>query len=325
MKTWNRIWKTGSAFFLTAALFSGCGISETISAGTNEKEYGRAETMVILSTEKSRYEDLYTEELWKAVIDDKGTDYESVLITQVHDFLRELKIMSKMADEYEITLKGREKELVKEAASRYYEDLGEAAAEQFELDKQEIEDLYRDYWRAEKLVDQLTGGMNLEVSDSEAKVIEVAEIAFNEIGSAEAVLEKLQTENADFYALAREYSENSETHVQLHYGMHSEDYEKAAYELAEEEVSGIIEENGTYYILKCIDDYDEEATRIRKAEMVQQKKNEAFHSSYQAYKADKELIEDKEFWESLSMDMIPDAEADFYAIFEAVCLELKTE
>lgn len=324
MKTWNRIWKTGVIALWAMTLFSGCGISETITAGTGEKEYGRAETMVILSTEKMRYEDLYTNELWTAVIDDKGTDYGSALLSQVHDFLRELKHMSHMADTHEIVLTGREKELVKEAASRYYADLG-AAANQFELEKQEIEDLYRDYWRAEKLVEQLTGGMDLEVSDSEAKVIDLAQIEFDDQGSAEVVFEKLQAEKTDFYSLAREYSVSSEIDVQLHYGVRGEAYEKAAYGLEAEETSGIIEENGKYYILKCIDDYNEEATRIRKEEMVQQKKNEAFHSSYQAYKADKTLIEDKELWESLSMDMVPDTDADFYTIYEEVCLEQKTE
>jgi len=325
MKSWNKCWKAGVAAWIAVTLFSGCGISEAISTGGGEKEYGKAETMMILSTEKARYEELYTEAIWAAAVDHRGTDFEAVLLDQVHDFLRELKFMSQMADEKGIALTGREKELVKEAAADYYEELGSDNAEAFGLDKQMAEDLYLDYWKAEKLVEQLTGGMDLEVSDSEAKVIEVAQIVMEDRALAEEVYGALNAENADFYAVAKAYREEGATKVQLHYGMMGDAYEKAAYELAENEISSIVEESGKYYILKCIDDYNEEATKIRKEEMVQQKKNEAFHSNYQAYKADKTLIEDSELWANLSMDMISDTEADFFAIFDAVCLEQGSE
>jgi len=84
------------------------------------------------------------------------------------------------------------------------------------------------------------------------------------------------------------------------------------------EISGIVADSGKYYILKCINDYDEEATRLRKEEMIQEKKNEAFHTSYQMYKSDHPLTGDKEFWDSLELDAGPLAEADFFEIYDAV-------
>lgn len=322
MKKFRKVWKAGVLALTTALMFTGCNVKETLSSNkSGTKEYGEAETMVILSTERFRYEELYTEELWGAVVDNRGTAFESVLLTQVHDFLRELKLMSDMADENEITLSSREKEIVKAAASQYYEQLGSVNADSFGLELDEVEDLYADYWAAEKLVDKLTSDMNLEISDSEAKVITVSQIVVSDRETADEVLLKVQEENADFGSIAKEYSETAEIKMQIHYGLMGSAYEKAAYSLENGQISDVIAEDGKYYILKCVSDYDVEATKVRKEEMMRQKKNDAFYTSYQAYKAEHPLTEDKELWERLSVTECPLVDADFFAVYEEVCLE----
>ena len=326
MRMRKNVWRAGAAACLTAVVLSGCSVEEVLtSVGKGEKEYGRAEPMVILSTERLRYEDVYTEEVWSAAVDDQGTDFETVLLSQIHDFMIELKTMSNMAEEYGIELTSREKDLVKEAASKYFEALGSNRAESFGLELDAVNRLYTDYWTAEKLVESLTNDMNLEVSDSEAKVIEVAQIELSDMEQAVLVLEKVSAEGADFNAIAKEYSENEELKKQIHYGLMGKEYEQAAFGLENGEISGVVADSGKYYVLKCINDYDEEATRIRKEEMIQEKKNEAFHSSYQAYKTENPLNGDSGLWEELSVAECPKVEADFFEIFDVVCKENQTE
>ncbi len=322
MKKWKHVWKTGLAIAVAASILSGCGVTEAIStAGKTEKEYGKPETMVILSTERLRYEDVYTEELWSAKIDQNGTTFEAILLEQVHDFMIELKTMSNMASEQKVELTSREKDLVKEAASKYLDTLGTSHAESFGLELETVTNLYEDYWTAEKLVEHLTSAMNLEVSDSEAKVITVVQIEVSNLETATEVHAKVSEENADFNSIAKEYSETEELKKQFTYGTMGREYETAAYALETGEISGIVEENGKYYILKCISDYDVEATRLRKEEMVQEKKNEAFHNSYQAYKAEHPLTENTELWTNLTMNDCPMVSADFFEIYESVCLQ----
>lgn len=302
-----------------AAVISGCGVAETLSpVSKGEKEYGKAETMVILTTERLRYEDVYTEEIWTASADNKGTTFEEVLLPQVHNFLIELKTMSHMAEEYEIVLTSREKELVSEAAAKYYMALGSAHAEAFGLKQDMAADLYSDYWTAEKLVEKLTGDINLEVSDSEAKVITIAQIELSDKETADTVLSKVQEEGADFYAIAKEYSENETVKMQIYRGMTGTKFEDAAFSMAEGEISDVIADAGSYYILMCMDDYDEEATKLRKEQMIGEKKTEAFHTSYQAYKAEHPLTADEELWKSFSIVDIPETKADFFAIYDEV-------
>lgn len=319
MGKWNRWGRTLSVVVLAAAVVCGCGVKETLLSGRkSEKEYGKAETMVIVTTERLRYEELYTDKIWDTVVDGSGTTFEETLLSQIHDFLKELKTMSRMADEEKVTLSGKERELAKRAAAQYMEEL-KNAGESSEIDKDVVESLYEDYWKAEKLVETLTNSVNLEVSDSEAKVIVVDEIVLSDKDQADEALKKAQTEGTDFMTVAKEVSEDQEIEKKISRGLRPEAYEKAAYALATGEISDVIEADGKYYILRCVNDYDEAATKIRKEEMVREKRNEAFYETYSEYAAKVHLAKDDSLWKNLSITDGERTSADFFEIFETVC------
>ena len=319
MGKWNRWGRTLAAVVLAAAVVCGCGVKETLLSGRkSEREYGKAETMVIFTTERLRYEELYTDKIWGTVVDESGITFEETLLSQIHDFLKELKTMSLMADEEKVTLSGKERELAKQAAAQYMEEL-KNAGESSEIDKDVVESLYEDYWKAEKLVETLTNSVNLEVSDSEAKVIVVDEIVLSDKNQADETLKKVQTEGTDFMTVAKEVSEDQEIEKKISRGLRPEAYEKAAYALTTGETSDVIEADGKYYILRCVNDYDESATKVRKEEMVREKKNEAFYETYSEYAAKVHLAKDDSLWKNLSITDGERTSADFFEIFETVC------
>ena len=321
MGKWNRWGRTLAAVVLTAVIVCGCGVKETLLSGRkSEREYGKAETMVIVTTERLRYEELYTDKIWDVAVDESGTTFEETLVNQIHDFLKELKTMSRMADEENVTLSGKERELVKQAAAQYMENL-KNAGDSFEISRDVAESLYEDYWKAEKLVETLTENVNLEVSDSEAKVITVDEIVLSDKDQADETLKKVRTEGTDFMTVAKEVSEDQEIEKKISRGMRSEEYEQAAYALASGEISDVIGADGKYYILRCVSDYDEAATKIRKEEMVREKKNEAFYETYSEYAAKVHLAKDDSLWKNLSITDGEKTSADFFEIFETVCKE----
>ena len=319
MGKWNRWGRTLAAVVLAAAVVCGCGVKETLLSGRkSDKEYGKAETMVIVTTERLRYEELYTDQIWDTVVDESGTTFEETLMTQIHDFLKELKTMSRMAEEEKVTLSGKERELAKQAAAQYMEEL-KNAGDSSEIDRDVVESLYEDYWKAEKLVETLTESVNLEVSDSEAKVITVDEIVLSDKDQADEALKKVQTEGTDFLTVAKEMSEDQEIEKKISRGMRSDAYEQAAYALSTGETSDVIEADGKYYILRCVNDYDEAATKIRKEEMIREKKNEAFYETYSEYAAKVHLAKDDSLWKNLSITDGEKTSADFFEIFETVC------
>ena len=319
MGKWNRWGRTLAAVVLAAAVVCGCGVKETLLSGRkSEREYGKAETMVIVTTERLRYEELYTDKIWDTVVDESGTTFEETLLSQIHDFLKELKTMSRMADEEKVTLSGKERELAKQAAAQYMKEL-KNAGESSEIDKDVVESLYEDYWKTEKLVETLTGSVNLEVSDSEAKVITVDEIVLSDKDKADEALKKVQMEGTDFMTVAKEVSEDQEIEKKISRGLRPEAYEKAAYVLATGEISDVIEADGKYYILRCVNDYDEAATKVRKEEMVREKRNEVFYETYSEYAAKVYLAKDDSLWKNLSITDGERTSADFFEIFETIC------
>lgn len=319
MGKWNRWGRTLSVVVLAAAVVCGCGVKETLLSGRkSEREYGKAETMVIVTTERLRYEELYTDKIWDTVVDESGTTFEETLLSQIHDFLKELKTMSRMADEEKVTLSGKERELAKQAAAQYMKEL-KNAGESSEIDKDVVESLYEDYWKTEKLVETLTGSVNLEVSDSEAKVITVNEIVLSDKDQADEALKKVQMEGTDFMTVAKEVSEDQEIEKKISRGLRPEAYEKAAYALATGEISDVIEADGKYYILRCVNDYDEAATKVRKEEMVREKRNEVFYETYSEYAEKVHLAKDDSLWKNLSITDGERTSADFFEIFETIC------
>ena len=57
--------------------------------------------------------------------------------------------------------------------------------------------------------------------------------------------------------------------------------DSAAFELEQDQVSGILEQGGRYYIQKCVNAYDQEATAARKSRLAQEKKTKAFLGIYE--------------------------------------------
>ena len=306
-----------TAVLILSLFLGGCGVKEAIfSGGREQKEYGKAETMMIVTSERLRYEELYTSQIWTAAVDNRGTTFESSLLSQIHEFLKELKIMSLMAEENELTLSGQEQEAVRAAADAYLAALGGGGAEALGLEEKTAEEFYEDYRLANKLVDQLTEGADLEVSDSEARVITVEEIETSDAETAAAALAAIQAEGGSFQAAAKEYSEKPLEEIRIYRGQRGTAYESAAFDLTAGGVSGVVEENGKYYVILCVNDYDEAATQERKEWMVRQRKNETFYNAYQEFKTELLLTGDDALWEEIRISDSPQVSADFFAVYE---------
>ena len=65
-------------------------------------------------------------------------------------------------------------------------------------------------------------------------------------------IQKMLRNGESFDELATRYSEDGQLTVSFRKGEKEPAYEKAAFELGNEEVSGIVETESGYYIIKCI-------------------------------------------------------------------------
>lgn len=281
----GRMWVWIGLSVLSAAVFCGCS-KRPVSANetvTVEADYSRGQIMAIAATERNRYQNIYTSQLWSIKADDSGVTFEEKLTGQIEQFLVELAATNLMADEHKVELTSQEKDSIKALSRDYYKGLSEGDRYYTEVTEDEIYDLYCKYYRADKLVGELTKDENLEVSDAEAKVIHVQRIKLESREQAEVILEQVNGEKADFASIAIKNSKESQIESTLEWRENMSALEQAAFELEQDEISSVLEQDGKYYILKCIDAYDDEATAARKDKLAQEKKTKAFLGIYQPF------------------------------------------
>ena len=299
MKCFNR-WKWLAAIAAVSAVLAGCQGGIPIISRVREVEgYPLDQAMIVAATEKNRYENAYTEDFWQVVLDEEGTTARTFFLKQVEQFLRAMKTVSLMAEEQGIQLNGEEQSLVNQLSQEYFEGLTAEDIAYMGITLEDVQTMYGDYCLASKTVTELTKDADLEVSDSEAKVIDLQQIEVWDEETANSVLALTQEEGADFARIAGEYSVNPEIEWQLARGEADAALENAAFALQTGEVSGVIQSGQVFYIIKCINDYNEEATRERKGELELLKKEQAFQVIYDEFAQDHVVSFGEDFWDGM--------------------------
>lgn len=313
----RRIAFGGLVLASAACLLSGCKKGVALMAdGKVEKGYSLPQIMVIAMTEKNRYEDVCTEQIWDVKVQEGEETFKTLLTEQLQSFMEEMKIMNLLAQEKQISLTSEERADMEQAAEEYYQALTASDIEYMGVTKEDVQTVFEDYRLASKLVDELTGDVSLEVSDSEAKVITIQQAVTENRDTAEALAVSASAEGADFQKSASDAG-LSVTTRQLGRAEESKDFEDAAFALVSGQVSGVIESDGSYYVLKCVSDYDEAATVERKARIYQERKWKAFTEIYDGFKSGINLTYSGDPWKKLDFTEQEVAEnADFFAIYK---------
>lgn len=312
----NRILAAVAA--VTLVFTSGCGGPIPIMSDVKENQgYTDAQTMLIVATERNRYRDVYTDQIWQVPVDDEGNGFQTYLLGEIQNFLKELKTTNLLAEEREITLTSQEKEMMQGLADQFYESMTEADRAYTGASREDVYTMYADYHLANKLVDELTKEVNLEISDSEAKVIVVQEIVLSDRETAEAVWEQATEEKADFEAIARTMAENKTIEIPVGRGERSKEYETEVFALEAGQVSPVIPVEDQFYIVKCINDYDEAATLERKNKLSLQRKQQAFRGIYEVFAAEHPVEIGGGLWEKISFaDGADSTTTEFFEMYQ---------
>lgn len=268
----------------------------------NEKEnlaMDREELMLIVATERNRYEQIYTDQIWSAQVSADGTSFQEYLLDQIRLFSEDLLVIGAMADHYGIALDNSEKEQIRRLAQDYYGRLSPGDKTYTGAGEEDVLNLYQRYCLASKTVTELTKDADLEISDNEAKVIEIQQIVMDDEGQAWEVLAQVQQEGADFTAIAKANSLDEEIQLKLGRGKAGEAVENEAFSLASGEISAVIQEGGRFYIIKCLNDYDQEATLKRKEELSLLRKDKAFRGIYDQFLEQHPVTISDQVWQDI--------------------------
>lgn len=311
-------WRTraAAAVLVSLALFlSGCQKTESILAGMGgEKGYGLPEIMIVAMSQKNTCEELCTDQIWSAQVDESGKTFEEYTKEQLKSFMDELKILTLLAEERNISLTEEEAAAMSQAAEEYLAALTPEDISYMGVDETSVNTMFHDYCLANKTVGELTKDLDMEVSDSEAKVIEISEVRTADQEKAQAVLDSVEAGASLEKAASLEGLEVSSE--KLGRADKGEDYDYAAFGLETGEISEIVEDEGEYCVIRCDNDYDQEATAQRKVQIYDARRQKAFQDIYSGFKEGITLNDSVKDWESLTFVGEAHAEnADFFEIY----------
>ena len=243
------------------------------------------EARLLLANVKNQYKEAFGEKIWEQEIE--GQPFPAYAREMVKNQLAQLKCMALYAERAGIDLTEEENESLFQAAGSYYDSLRQEEREALNVSVEEIHLIYSQLALSEKVYERLTQDADDEISDAEAKVIVVWHIFKARGQEDEETIKELSeirrqiiTEGVDFASMAREHSEDERLEYAFGRGELEQSLEDAAFALAAGAVSGIVETEEGYHIIKCVSDYDAEKTALNKEKLRKERRQEAFDREY---------------------------------------------
>lgn len=317
-------------FLMLGSALTGCAkdtenVKVVLTTGFDKDEIFRiedvsctkAEILVYLTNIQNRYEKVYGKEILDTEIDGVTLE-ENVKETAIAN-MAQIKAMTLLAKKHNVCLAEEELNLVKEAAAEYFSSLNETEIIQMGVNEDTIVSLYSEFALANKLYHYLIKDINPEISDDEARTITVEHILIktynlDENGNRmeystyakqqakEKALEvlKLAESGKDFHVLADEYSEDKTLTYSFGKGEMEPGFEEAAFNLGNDEISGLVETQYGYHIIKCISTFNREVTDENKKKIVEERKEEVFGEEYDSFVGSLTRNLNKELWETVT-------------------------
>lgn len=278
---------------------TGFGKNEVFRIG--DESCSKAEIMIYLTTIQNQYANVYGTEIWNTSLN--GVTLEDNVKETVLARIAQIKTMYLLAKEKEVTLDEAEEAKVVQAAQEYYSSLNDTEIETMGATEEIVENLYREYAMADKVYRLIIQDINPEISDDEARKITVQQIFFATASTdmdgnlkpySESSIRKAYEKACevramavdgehDFTELASKYSDDSEITYSFGKGEAESAYEEAAFNLATDEVSQVIQCERGYYIIKCTNTLDREETDANKLKIVEERKREVFGQEYDSF------------------------------------------
>ena len=276
------------------------------------------EIMVYLTNTQNQYSGVFGNEIWEVQM--QGANLKENIKQTVLARIAQVKAMNLLALEHGVSLDSGEIKLAKKAAKEYFDSLNQTEIDAMGVTLEILETMYIEYATANKLYQDIIKDINPEISDDEARTITVShillktytlngldeKIEYSDERKAEVYAKMegilLEAQNgADFDELIRKYSEDSTAVYSFGKGETDPAFEAAAFELGNNEMSGIVESESGYHIIKCLNTFNQEETDINKIAIVEKRKKEVFQEEYNAFVSTLTKNINNELWDTVTL------------------------
>ena len=281
---------------LTLSLFTGC-------KSKNEKtlfEYAGQEVTfqeahvyarIMQYQAEAQYGAYFGDSMWSMQV---GTDSKGKKITMqqsvkdsVINQLKQIKVLAAHADDYNVKLTKSEKKQIKESVTAFAKDsTGKKVMKKTEADKDMIQKLYEESTIASKVMQAIIKKANVTVTDDEEKDMTAAEKK-DQLKKAKSAL-KMIKKGQSISSVAKKFSVNSDNEESYTKGKAAlgTKFETAAAKLKKNQVSGVVELDDAYVIIKMLNPNDTTAAASNKSTLLQEKQQAAYEKVYKKWTKD---------------------------------------
>lgn len=310
---------------------------------------------------KSQYEAYYGTEIWDMEVED-GVTFGDSMKEMVNDTLVQMLILNSKADDYDVKLTDEDNTAIDEYIESFKSSVSEEEMAKEGITEDIIRSVVGKSYIASHVYDAMLEAEEVDVTDEEkedAVCIKVQHILISTADTtttdadgntvdmsedeitaykaeqkavAESVLEKAK-DGEDFEALSEEYTaENAGFEFSfdktgfdpVNYSYMVEEFYTAAWELKEGEISGLVESDYGYHIIKCISLNDEEATQANLDMVIEERQATSLDEKIT------QLVEDAEYtvsseWENYKIVSETSDETEAETSTEATETNAETE
>ncbi|MDD6351652.1 MAG: hypothetical protein PUG16_04560 [Lachnospiraceae bacterium] len=305
-KSLQRLFALGLAL-VTAAGLSGCsvfgrrvyfstgpGLTNVFCIGN--LACGQKEARVYLLTDKNLYGNLGSENLIDSSFDsdrlDEHLKYEAL------SQMSYVYALNLYAREQKISLDSQEEGRVSQAAEAYYKSLSKEEKAYLKTEQKDLEGIYGRLALAEKVYTGLMSHVDDEVSEDEARVLDMEVILVTDKDSAETVQNSLSTGSQ--FEILSQYNQGKSFKVEMKRGDYPAAVEKKAFQMENDETAEV-EVNGRWYFLKCLSKYNEELSAQNKEKIVSERQTKAMTSIIEKLDQNEYSELNKRVWKSVEI------------------------
>ncbi len=290
------------------------------------------EALIYLANTKDKYEDVYGPGIWDTSVNNV-TMTDSIKDNVIFE-LSQVKAMNILATLNGITLTEEEMAQVEKCVNDYYSSLSSHETDVLMATPELVSRMYTEYALAEKLYESLIADINPEISDDEARTITVQHIFIRTYTTGEhgekidysesakeiayrkaAMIRELALDGEhDFKDLVLQYSDGDLSDYSFCKGDTEPEFEQAAFDLGNDEISEVIETRWGYHIIKCISTFNREETDNNKLKLSEVLRREVFGKEYDEFADTLTTYFNDGLWENV--DLFRDSEINTQSFFE---------
>ncbi len=282
--------REGFTFNGTTFYFS-TGLEEAAVMKSGDFSLTEGQVRLLMSSVKKGYEDILTTGIWS--VDVNGKQFGDYVEESVLDMCARLLLVNMLADDKGIELDDVETADCVNSAAEFYD---EYKSELDYISYEELEELFVMLHLSDKTYEELTKNVDTEVSIDEARIIKIQYIySKDSIKKLEKAMSEFN-EGADFLTIASRYSDSSEYSAEIGRGEMITEFEEAAFNLDEGQMSGIISCDNGFYLIYCVNDNVEDKAESQKEKIIQKRREEQFAKFFNDYAKDVKLRFDEKLW-----------------------------